>query len=162
LELKSGLIKSRFVGGTESEISFQVGSSVQKYNLTDIVSLKFDSESAASYMPAQATSSLSSEPGTAEVPGIKAPANITIPAGTGISVRTIDGIDSTKNHAVDRFQASLEEPLMVDGNVVVAKGAHVYGRLAESKESGTFSGGSKLRLELTGIVTVFASAGASP
>jgi hypothetical protein len=150
LELKNGsLIKGRFMGGTESEISFQVGSSVQKYNLADIVSLKFDSESATSDMPARPNGSLSSDPGTA---GIKAPANITIPAGTRISVRTIDGIDSTKNHVGDRFQASLEEPLMVDGNVVVAKGADVYGRLAESKESGTFSGRSQLRLELTGIV----------
>jgi hypothetical protein len=150
LELKNGsLIKGRFMGGTESEISFQVGSSVQKYNLADIVSLKFDSESAASDMPARPNGSLSSDLGTA---GIKAPANVTIPAGTRISVRTIDGIDSTKNHVGDRFQASLEEPLMVDGNVVVAKGADVYGRLAESKESGTFSGRSQLRLELTGIV----------
>ena len=153
LELRNGgLIKGRFMGGTESEISFQVGSSLQKYNLADIVSLKFDSESAASDMPAQANGSLSSEPGTSEQAGIKAPANVTIPAGTRISVRTIDGIDSTKNHPGDRFQASLAEPLMVGGNVVVAKGADVYGRLAESKESGTFSGRSQLRLELTGIV----------
>jgi len=153
LELKNGsLIKGKFMGGTESEISFQVGSSVQKYNLADIVSLKFDSERAASEMPARPNGSLSSEPGTAEHHGIKAPANVTIPAGTRISVRTIDGIDSTKNHVGDRFQASLEEPLMVDGKVVVAKGADVYGRLAESKESGTFSGRSQLRLELTGIV----------
>ena len=52
----------------------------------------------------------------------------------------------------DRFQASLEEPLIVDGNVIVAKAADVYGQLAESKESGTFTGRSQLRLELTGIV----------
>ena len=67
-------------------------------------------------------------------------------------MRTIDAIDSTKNHVGDRFQASLEQPLIVDGNVVVAKGADVYGRLAESKTSGTFTGRSQLRLELTGIV----------
>jgi hypothetical protein len=45
LELKNGsLIKGKFMRGTESDISFQVGSLVQNYNLADIVSLKFDSE----------------------------------------------------------------------------------------------------------------------
>ncbi|HWC16254.1 MAG TPA: hypothetical protein VG498_04540, partial [Terriglobales bacterium] len=75
-----------------------------------------------------------------------------IPAGTRISVRMIDGVDSTKNRAGDRFQASLQEPLTADGNIIVAKGSDVYGRLAESKESGKFSGRSQLQLELTGIV----------
>jgi hypothetical protein len=72
--------------------------------------------------------------------------------GTRISLRTIDAIDSAKNRPGDRFQASLEEPLVSGGNVIVPKGADVYGRLAESKESGTFSGRSQLRLELTEIV----------
>ena len=62
LELKNGsLIKGKFMGGTESEISFQVGSSVQKYNLADIVSLKCDSERAASDQLKPSTSSLPSE-----------------------------------------------------------------------------------------------------
>lgn len=153
LELKNGsLIKGKFMGGTESEISFQVGSSVQKYNVADIVVLKFDSERTVSDMPTRPKSSLASEPGVVEHASTKSPWFVTIPAGTRISVRTIDGIDSTKNHVGDRFQASLEEPLMVDGNVIVAKGADVYGRLTESKESGTFTGKSQLRLELTGIV----------
>lgn len=77
---------------------------------------------------------------------------MTIPAGTRISVRTIDAIDSTQNHVGDRFQASLEEPLIVDDSVVAAKGADVYGRLEESKESGTFTERSELRVALTGIV----------
>jgi hypothetical protein len=153
LELKNGsLIKGKFLGGTETEISFEVGSSVQKYNLGDIVSLKFDSERTASDVPTRANGLLSRKPRTAEHSGAETFATVTLPAGTRISVRTIDGIDSTKNHVGDRFQASLEEPLMVDGNVIVAKGANVYGRLAESKESGTFTGRSQLRLELTGIV----------
>src|SRR5258708_29795474 len=82
----------------------------------------------------------------------EAPPYVTNPAGTQLSVRTIDSLDSTKNHVGDRFQATLEEPLVVDGNEVVAKGADVYGKLAESKTSGTFTGKSELRLELTGIV----------
>jgi hypothetical protein len=152
LELKNGsLIKGKFMGGTESEISFQVGSSVQKYNLADIVSLKFDGERATSDMSVRPNTT-SSEPVAVGRSGVKAPAYITIPVGTRISVRTIDSIDSTKNHVGDRFQASLEEPLTVDGKVVVTKGADVYGRLAESKQSGTFTGKSQLQLELTGIV----------
>jgi len=153
LELKNGsLIKGKFLGGTECEISFQVGSSVQKYNLADIVSLKFDSERSASDQPKPSTSSLPSEPQPAEHARMETPAYVTIPAGTRITVRTIDAIDSTQNQVGDRFQASLEEPLRVDGSEIVSTDAGVYGRLAESKESGTFTGRSRLRLELTAFV----------
>ena len=141
LELKNGsLIKGRFVGATDTEIKFQVGSSMQSYKITDVASVKFDSEGPAS-----------------EVQEVRKHARetavfVTIPAGTRLSVRTIDAIDSTKNHVGDRFQASLEEPLTADGNVVIPKGVDVYGRLEEAKTSGTFTGKSELRLELTGVV----------
>lgn len=152
LELKNGsLINGKFVGGTESEISFQVGSSVQKYGAGDIVSIRFGSEtSAISTTPRSLSLRPPAEAATAAGP--QNTTTVTIPAGTRISVRTIDGIDSTKNHPGDRFQASLEEPLSVDGLVVAPKGADVYGRLAESKKSGTFTGKSELQLELTGVV----------
>jgi hypothetical protein len=153
LELKNGSrINGRFMGGTESEVRFQVGSSLQSYNLADVVSLQFDSDRATSDVSMSAKSSLSGEPGAGKHDGTRTPVYVTVPAGARISVRTIDAIDSAKNHVGDRFQASLEEPLMVDGSVVAAKGADVYGRLAESKPSGTFTGRSQLRLELTGIV----------
>jgi len=160
LKLKNGsLIHGKFLGGTETEISFQVVSSVQKYNITDIVSLEFDSEgitgdvpaSPASDKPGTADSSLPDAPQAAKNDEIQTPGKVIIPAGTRISVRTLDVIDSTEKQAGDPFQASLAEPLVVDGNVIVAKDADVYGRLIESKTSGTFTGRSKLRLELTGI-----------
>ncbi len=152
LELKNGsLIKGKFLGGTETDISFQVGSTVQKYNLADIVSLKFDSGGSASAPAPQPQSSLPDDPGMVAHVEMK-PAYVTIPAGTRISVRTMDAIDSTYNVVGDRFQASLEEPLRLEGNVLVAADALVYGRLTQSKESGTFTGRSQLRLELTGIV----------
>jgi len=147
LELKNGsLIHGKYLGGTESQISFQVGSTVQKYNITDIASLKFDSETPASDLPASPESSLP------DAPAVKAPVDVTIPAGTIISVRTIDAIASADSLVGERFQASLAEPLTVEGNVVVARDALVIGRLTQSKESGTFAGRSQLRLELTGIV----------
>ena len=139
LELKNGsVIKGKFTGGDQNSINFQVGSSLQTYNVADIRTLRFDSESERAAVSATEAANVSSD--------------VTIPAGTRISIRTIDAIDSTKNHVGDRFQASLEEPLIVDGNVVAAKGADVYGRLEESKATGTFTGRSELKLALTGIV----------
>ena len=151
LELKNGsVIKGKFLGGTETEMSFQVGSTVQKYKVADIVSLKFNSDGAVSASAPPPQSSLPDDPGTTAHVELK-PAYVTIPAGTQISVRTIDAIDSTYNVVGDRFQASLEEPITLEDDVVVAKDALVYGRLTQAKESGTFTGRSQLRLELTGI-----------
>lgn len=147
LQLKNGsLINGKFIGGTENEITFQIGSSVQKYEVRDLVSVRF--ESATSTTSASSPSLTSRPPATTPVTA----STVTIPTGTRISVRTIDGIDSAKNHPGDRFQASLQESLMVDGTVVAPKGTNVYGRLTESRKSGTFSGSSQLRLELTAIV----------
>ena len=160
LELKNGsLIKGKFVGGTDTQITFQVGSSRQTYNISDIVSLKFDSDrpaaQAKTVTPPPSNNSdalVPRPPAKLEEASTGSSQFVTIPAGTRISVRTIDGIDSTQNQVGDRFQASLEEPLLVNGEEVVPKGADVYGRLTQSNTSGTFTGKSQLGLELTGIV----------
>ena len=45
LELKNGsLIKGKFMGGKQTSISFQVGSSLQSYDVADIRSLRFESD----------------------------------------------------------------------------------------------------------------------
>src|SRR5208337_3559582 len=121
LKLKNGsLIHGKFLGGRETEISFQVGSSVQKYNITDIVSLEFDSEGIASDKPvapasdkpvapesgkpAAPESSLPDAPEAMKHDEIQTSGKVTLPAGTLISVRTVDVIDTTEKQAGDRFQ----------------------------------------------------------
>jgi hypothetical protein len=151
LELRNGsMIKGKFLSGNETSVSVQVGSSVQTYNLSDIRSVRFDNDDQADSAPVAATH-LKVRSG-AEDPAVKNSSSATIPAGTRISIRTIDDIDSTRDHVGSRFQASLEQALWIDGKVVVPKGADVYGRLEESKQTGTFAGKSELKLELTGIV----------
>ncbi|MGC2476806.1 MAG: hypothetical protein WA485_20900 [Candidatus Sulfotelmatobacter sp.] len=152
LELKNGsLINGKYMSGTQTSISFQVGTSVQSYDVADIRSLRFDSGAPGD--PPSIPSKQPRAPLAMETDEVaKSSPSVTIPAGTRISVRTIDAIDSTKNRVGYRFQASLEEPLWVDGSLVVPKGADVYGRLDESKETGTFAGRSQLKLQLTGIV----------
>jgi YMGG-like Gly-zipper len=78
--------------------------------------------------------------------------NILVPSGTSLVVRMIDGVDSDRNKVGDTFQASLEDPLVVNGTQIAPKGATVYGRLEEAKSAGRIQGQSELRLGLTGIV----------
>jgi hypothetical protein len=77
---------------------------------------------------------------------------ITIPAGQSFLVRMIDGVDSSKNQVGDVFHASLETDLYINGTLVARKGTDVYGRLAEVKEAGHFSGSAELQLELIRMV----------
>ncbi|HZC66469.1 MAG TPA: hypothetical protein VE545_07830 [Candidatus Dormibacteraeota bacterium] len=79
-------------------------------------------------------------------------APISVPVGQTLLVRMIDGVDSRKNNVGDIFHASLETDLTVNGYLVAHKGADVYGKLAYAKDSGHFSGGAELELELTKIV----------
>jgi outer membrane lipoprotein SlyB len=76
---------------------------------------------------------------------------ITIPAGTTVLVRMIDGVDSSQNKVGDIFHASLEGPLVVGNTVVAPKGVDVYGKLSQVKDAGKISGAPQLTLELTGI-----------
>jgi hypothetical protein len=152
LELKNGsLINGKFIGGSQTSISFQVGSSVQSYDVADIRSLRFSFEApdASPWIPSKRPSAASTTEKD-EVANASSP--VTIPAGTLISVRTIDAIDSERHGAGYRFQASLEQSLIVDGKAAVPKGADVYGRLEESKTTGTFAGRSELKVTLTGLV----------
>jgi len=76
------------------------------------------------------------------------PRQVEIPAGTTVTIRMIDGVDSSVNHAGEIFHASLEAPV-VDGNqVIVSKGADVYVRLVSASSAGKFTGKSELHLEL--------------
>jgi outer membrane biosynthesis protein TonB len=79
------------------------------------------------------------------------PVEITIPAGTVITVRMIDGIDSATNKPGEEFAASVDAPVVVDDKVVVRKGADARVRLVQAKSAGRMTGQSELEVELVGL-----------
>lgn len=84
---------------------------------------------------------------------VRAPARVTIPSGTHISVRMIDSVDSSKNRTGQVFRASLDQPIVVDGETVVPSGADISIRLAEAKSAGRMTGSSELELQLVKLKT---------
>ena len=76
------------------------------------------------------------------------PEQVEVASGTTITVRMIDGVDSSVNHPGEIFHASLESPIVVGDEVIVPEGADVYVRLAAATSAGKFAGKSELHLEL--------------
>jgi len=101
--------------------------------------------------PTQATPAPAPTPVAAQAappPPASEPKEIQVPSGMTITVRMIDGVDSSVNHTGEIFHASLDTPMIVDNNVIVPRGADVYIRLTSASQSGTMRGKSELHLEL--------------
>jgi len=79
------------------------------------------------------------------------PQKIAIPAGTQLSVRLNDPLDSERNQVGDTFHGSLSTPIVIGGEVVIPSGADVVGRVADVKSAGRFAGNSALTLELISL-----------
>lgn len=169
LELSNGsLIKGKYLGGTETTITFQVGSAEQRYPVADVVSITFDAASRAAASgsvsrPATASGATRLAPRPVQpagpapralqtAPAVARANTVNVPTGTRIMIRTVDAIDSDRNQVGDKFQATLEQPLIVDDVTVAPKGTDVYGHLTQAAEAGRIQGRSQLKLELTGIV----------
>jgi hypothetical protein len=156
LELKDGrVLKGKYLGGKQAVLRFELNGEVQTFSTIDIVALTFTGSprsSAPAPVPA-ATMPVAPAPApVASVASANQDGSVTIPAGQSLLVRMIDGVDSSKNHVGDVFHASLETDLNVGNSIVARKGTDIYGRLAEAKEAGHFSGSSELQLELTRLV----------
>jgi len=157
LELKSGkVVQGKYLGGTQRLLRFEVNGEVQTFSTSDIVALTFTGRSGgATPMAAPAPAAAAAAPSPAPAPpaaSVGPGGEVTVPAGQSLLIRMIDGVDSAKNHVGDIFHASLETDLTIGNTIVARKGTDVYGRLAESQKSGTFTGKSELQLELTRLV----------
>ena len=77
--------------------------------------------------------------------------DMTVPPGTIFSVRTIEPLDSERSQIGDVFNATLDNPIEVDGKVVIPEHADLQGRVADVKSSTHYAGASMLGLQLTKI-----------
>jgi len=60
----------------------------------------------------------------------------------------IDDVDSERDSVGKTFRASVDEPVLVNGQVVIPRGADVAAKLVDDKQSGKFEGRTVLTLDL--------------
>jgi hypothetical protein len=88
-------------------------------------------------------------PTTKPVP--KPQEHLTIPAGTVLTIRMIDNIDSSRNRSGEEFAATLDAPIVVGDHVVASRGGDARVRLVDAQTAGRISGQSSLQLELVAV-----------
>lgn len=99
-----------------------------------------------------ATQAATAVPGGAPVIQPAQPAEVSVPAGTNLTVRINQHISVKTNRAGDRFDGEVAEPVLGDNNtVVIPKGTPVGGMVEASHRRGHFKGASILELRLTSL-----------
>ncbi len=68
-----------------------------------------------------------------------------------VCVRMIDAVDSETNRVGQTFRASLDQPVMLEGNTVIQRGTDVVVKLVDAKQSGKLTGRTDLTLSLQSI-----------
>jgi hypothetical protein len=61
------------------------------------------------------------------------PSATKLPEGTAISIRLLSALSSASSHAGDSFNATLDEPVVIDGQTLLAPGTSASGRVLEAK-----------------------------
>ena len=149
--LKSGqIIQGNYLGGSPRQVRIEAGGQIQDYNIDQIVRIEFSGPP-----PAPAPEPRRSEnvfrPEPANTPPPQQQALGDLPTGTNLVVRMIDAVDSSVNRVGQTFAASIDEPVMINGQTVIPRGADVVVKLVDSKESGKLTGRSELTLDLMSV-----------
>ncbi len=63
------------------------------------------------------------------------PSTTKLPEGTPIPIRLQSALSSASSHAGDTFRATIDEPIVIDGQTLVARGTSATGRVLEAKPS---------------------------
>ena len=174
ITLKDGRsISGSYLGGDARQIRMAVGDRVQSFSVADVSRVDFNSvdgpqASAAAAPPAPPAPPAPAAPPAPSAPvreplrsvtapdspappAAPAPGRIEFPAGTTVTVRLIDSVDSQKDTLGQTYRASLDEPLMINGETAVPRGADVVAKLVDDKQSGKLEGKTVLTLDLQSI-----------
>lgn len=79
------------------------------------------------------------------------PKEVTLPAGTVITVRLASAVGSKTSDTGDHFNATIATPVESGGKVMLPKGAEVLGKVVDAKPQGRFKGGAVLSLALESV-----------
>jgi hypothetical protein len=79
------------------------------------------------------------------------PDPVTVPELTPIHVTLDQAVTSNQSRPGDHFEATISEPVVVDGKTLIPQGAHAEGIVVDAKPSGRLMGRARLQLALQSV-----------
>jgi hypothetical protein len=136
-------VNGSYVGGDARNVRFAVGDRVDNFRVEDITSISFGGDIGA---PPPSSVRVDPPPPPREAPR---PEGWQLAAGTKVTVRMIDSVDSQRDYVGKTYRASLDEPIIdTTGNTLVPRGTDCVIKLLDDKESGKIAGKTVLTLSL--------------
>lgn len=160
LTLRSGeIVEGTYLGGTAREVRMDLNGAIRTYDIGQIQSVTFSEptyQAQPAYQPPPPPQSSNFPPPrpqnlNAPPPGNAGPLGITIPTDSPVTVRMIESVNSDTARLGQTFRASLDDPIYVNGQIVVPRGADVLTKLVEDQQSGKIEGRTVLKLALSTI-----------
>jgi hypothetical protein len=143
LVLRNGkTLQGTLIGADARQVNFLTDAGkTEQISITDIDRINFGTP------PATKTAS----PPKAAAATAPAKPSVVILAGTTIRVRTIDPIDVDSTKAGTKFQCSIDDPITINGNVVVPRGTDATLQVSKVQQSGKMKGSDLVELKLNSI-----------
>ncbi|HEX4542397.1 MAG TPA: hypothetical protein VH114_04450 [Candidatus Acidoferrum sp.] len=76
---------------------------------------------------------------------------ITVPEDTPIHVTLDQAVASDQSRPGDHFEATVSEPVMIEGKTIIPKGAYAEGLVVDAQQSGRLKGRARLQLALESV-----------
>jgi len=150
VRLRSGkIITGMFIGGDSKSVRILLDNGqVSEAPIEDVVAVEFSARKPAP--PPAAAKPAAAQPQAAPKPAA-APKPITVPAGTKLNIRLVQGIDVDASEAGQTFKATVDDPVMMGGSIVIPRGATAVVQAAKVEQSGKMKGSDKITLKLNSI-----------
>lgn len=145
VRLRSGkAVDGIFIGGDSKTVRLLLDSgTVSAFPLEEIVAIEFSTRKPPPPPPVPAA--------PAPAPAAPPRPTVTVPAGTVVNVRLTEAIDVDVSRAGQRFKAVVDDPVMIDGSIVIPRGAWASVQAVNVQQSGTMKGSDKISLKLNSI-----------
>ena len=157
LTLKNGkVVEGTFLSGDSREVRMAVGNRVDTYQISEVSGLQFGRAAAATPAAAHVAAAAPVTVAAPVAPALATPraarrTGKEVPAGHALVVRMIDDIDSERDRLGQTFRASIDEPVVVNGETVIPRGADVLAKLVDDKQAGRLSGRTELTIDLVSV-----------